>query len=171
MISSKLYRRLEPHEHVRNQVLEDILIGRYLHRNGIAPRLVDFQNELAVYMYRDFPDAWRGFRKNASAMMGRTVTGAGVNLLLYVLVFLVAPIASPIFLLSLYGMKAITDRATHVSVGYTLLAPVSYVLAAVLTLDSIVSRGRGRLTWKGRNVSRLRGRGSGTRSSEGAGAA
>jgi hypothetical protein len=99
-------------------------------------------------------------------MMGRTAIGSVANLLFYVLVFLVVPTAYPVFLLSLYGMKLITDRTSHVPYRYTLLAPVSYLLAGVLTADSIVGRRRGKLTWKGRNVSRSRRKIAGAAPSE-----
>jgi len=152
MISKDEYRRLEPHIEVREEVLEDIMIGRYLHRSGIVPLLDDVRDDVAVYMYADFADAWRGFQKNTAFMLGRNWVTSMLSLAIFTMIFLGAPLLWPAFFLSLYLLKAITDRVTHQSWLITLAAPISFFLSVLLGLDSIFSRASGNTIWKGRRV-------------------
>lgn len=152
LIDAEQYRDLEPHEAVKDKVLEDVEIGRYLRGKGIVSYLVDVQREVTVHMYRDFGDAWRGFRKNAYLMMGGTPLSFLLLWPLYLLGVVLSPLASPWFLLSLYGLKAATDRVARFPAWVTLLAPVSFVLAAALQLDSAVTHLLRRVEWKGRRV-------------------
>ena len=152
LIDAPLYHRYEPHEHLRNAVLEDVAIGRYLKRVGHPPILRDVQAHVSVYMYDGFGAAWAGFRKNAYLLLGGA-PGPFVGMYGYFLfTWVVAPILSPWFLVSLYGLKWTTDRANGVSASTTVWAPVSFILGLVLQLDSAVHHWTDRVTWKGRSV-------------------
>ena len=72
MIRAADYHRFEPHAHLPDEVLEDVKIGRYLKRKRMTPVLLDVQQEITVFMYRSFGEAWLGFRKNAYLIMGGT---------------------------------------------------------------------------------------------------
>ena len=152
MITREEYRQLEPHQHVKGEVLEDIKIGRYLHRNGLIPLLDDVTNDLTVHMYASFGDAWRGFRKNTADILGTNAVLSSLSLVGFVLLFIVAPVLSPILIVSLFGLKFVSDRITRQPISVSLLAPFSYVLTVFLALDSIWTRARGRIEWKGRII-------------------
>ncbi len=152
LIDAGHYHRLEPHRHVHDQVLEDVQIGRYLCTRGLVPTLVDVQDEVRVYMYGDLADAWRGFRKNAYLIMGGTPPRFFATFSLFAFVYVVAPLLSPWFLLSIYLLKRLTDRHTGFPLCVSLLAPVSFVLALGVQLDAFVSHYTGRTRWKGRAV-------------------
>ncbi|GIV61131.1 MAG: glycosyl transferase family 2 [Rhodothermaceae bacterium] len=152
MIDTATYRRLEPHRHVRAEVLEDVMIGRYLLAHGRVPTLVDVQDEVRVYMYAGLAEAWRGFRKNAYLIMGGTPFRFLATFTAFVLAYVAAPFVSPWFLLSVYLLKRITDRQTGFPPWVSLLAPLSFTLGALLQADSFASHLMGRVTWKGRNV-------------------
>jgi|Marorgknorr_s2lv_3_1036020.scaffolds.fasta_scaffold05313_3 cellulose synthase/poly-beta-1,6-N-acetylglucosamine synthase-like glycosyltransferase len=152
MIDRAVYRDLEPHIEVKDQVLEDIMIGRYLHRKGLMPLLDDTRSDLAVYMYSSFGDAWRGFRKNTAMILGPSTVISLLSLSVYTFIFIVAPIFFPWLLLSMYAIKLVTDRTSELPWTTTALAPVSFLLAIVISLDSIVTRALGRNEWKGRRV-------------------
>lgn len=153
LIEAATYHRLEPHAHLPAEVLEDVQIGRYLKRHGLTPVLADVQGEVIVYMYRDLADAWRGFRKNAYLILGGTPLSFLILLLYFILTYLLAPFCSLWFLLALYVLKGLTDRRAGFPLWVSLLAPLSFLLAAVLQLDSAVSHWTGRIAWKGRRVS------------------
>lgn len=153
MIRSETYHALEPHRHVRNEVLEDVRISRYLKRHGIAPVLQIAREEIAVRMYGTFGEAWRGLRKNAYLIAGGTPWRFLIHFVLYVLIFVAAPIVSIVFLLTLYGFKVTTDRVCRLPWHVSLLAPVSFALGAILEVDSAISHWQGRVEWKGRSVS------------------
>lgn len=152
LIDAALYHRLEPHEELKDAVLEDVAIGRFLKTRGYAPVLLDVQDLVSVYMYETLREAWGGFRKNAYLLLG----GAPLSFVFmygyFLLIWLIAPLLSPWFLLSLYGLKSITDRRNNVSLWVSLLAPLSFVLGLVLQFDSAVHHWTDRVTWKGRPV-------------------
>jgi len=103
-------------------------------------------------MYRDLADAWQGFRKNAYLIMsGRPVVFV-VLAVHFLLTYLLAPIFSLWFLLSIYLLKLATDLRTGFPVWISALAPVSYLIAVVMQWDSAISHWTGRVAWKGRQV-------------------
>jgi len=152
LIDAPVYHTHEPHEHVKNAVLEDVSIGRYLKSKGHPPTLLDVQDLVSVYMYDSYGAAWRGFRKNAYLLLGGTVPSFLLMYTGFVLTWLVAPFLSVWFIVSLYGLKLVTDRASGASLTVSLLAPVSYVLGLVLMLDSALHHWLDWVSWKGRSV-------------------
>ena len=154
MIDAELYRRHEPHLEHKDAILEDVTIGRYLASKGIRPVLVDLRDEVSVFMYRSFRSAWNGFRKNAYLLIGGNAIALAVSSVAYFLVFVAAPFFSPWLLVTIYLMKASTDRIGRFPWWVTLFAPLSYLLGLLLQLDSAMSHWLGRVHWKGRSVGR-----------------
>lgn len=152
MIDSDVYHDHEPHLETKDEVLEDVAIGRYLKDCGHPPSILDLQDLVAIYMYDGYATAWPGFRKNAYLLLGGSVPRFVAAMGLYILGWLVAPVLSLWFLASLYGLKFVTDRASGMPLYVSVLAPVSYVLGLLLALDSAVHHWTGRVTWKGRSV-------------------
>ncbi|MDX1546537.1 MAG: glycosyltransferase family 2 protein [Rhodothermales bacterium] len=152
MISADAYHHHEPHEAHPDEVLEDVRIGRYLKARGMTPVLADLHDDVAIHMYRDLGDAWRGFRKNAYLILGGRVPLFFVLAPLYLFTFVLAPFFSLWFLLSLYGLKLVTDRLGRFPLWLTALAPLSYALGALQQIDSAVAHWTGHVAWKGRRV-------------------
>ncbi|MEM1269375.1 MAG: glycosyltransferase family 2 protein [Bacteroidota bacterium] len=152
MVRRRHYQELEPHEAHKDEVLEDVMIGRYFQANGIHPYMLDVQNEISVWMYTSFSDAWQGFRKNAYLLLGGTVISFVLLFTMFVSVWVAGPWLSWWFLGALYLGKFITDRFGRFPFWLTLLAPVSFALAAVLQFDSALAHWTGRVKWKGRTV-------------------
>jgi len=152
MIDAARYRRLDPFLQVKNEVLEDVQLGRFFQQQGVTPVLCDLTRELAVHMYRTHGDAWRGFRKNAYLILGGHPVAFVPLFVLFLFTYVLAPGYSPWFLLSIYGLKAATDYVAGFPAWVSLLAPLSFVMAPFLQLDSAVSHWTGRVSWKGRRV-------------------
>ena len=152
MIDAQAYHTHEPHAHVRNEVLEDVEIGRYLKGAGLTPVLLDVRHEVTVYMYDSFGDAWRGFRKNAYLILGGSPAAFVGLYTFFALTWVLAPLISPYFLLSILSLKATTDRLGRLPVLLTLLAPVSYALGSALQADSAFHHWTNRVSWKGRRI-------------------
>ncbi len=152
MIDAAAYRRFAPHEHLKNEVLEDVRIGRYLKGEGVVPVLCDLQREVAVYMYPDYRAAWRGFRKNAYLILGGRPLLFALLCANFILTYVLAPLFWPGFLGSIYLLKGATDRLSGYPLWITLLAPVSFLLGTLLQIDSALSHWTGRVSWKGRRV-------------------
>jgi len=152
LIDSAVYHAHEPHAEKQGAVLEDVAIGRYLKAQGHPPTLLDVQDLVAVHMYDGFGEAWRGFRKNAYLLLGGTPVRFALMYGGFVLTWLVAPLLSLWFLVSLYGLKLVTDRASGMPLFVTLLAPISYLLGLAIQLDSAVHHWMDQVAWKGRSV-------------------
>jgi glycosyltransferase involved in cell wall biosynthesis len=156
LIRADAYHRHEPHAALPDEVLEDVKIGRFLKARGMRLALRDLQDELDVWMYRSLAEAWAGFRKNAYLLQGGTPLRFLAAHGFYLGVFVLSPLVSPWFLVSLYALKAGSDAAARFPLGVRLLAPLSLLLGGLLPIDSAVSHWSGRVRWKGRHVARRR---------------
>jgi len=152
MIRAEHYRQHEPHDHLRNAVLEDVEIGRYLKGQGLTPVLVDVQREVEIHMYRNLPEAWIGFQKNAYLILGGRPLSFLALWLFYGLTFVVGPLVYPILLGPAWLLKLFTDRLCHLPWHVSLLGPVSYALAWLVQADSARVHWTNKVTWKGRRV-------------------
>ena len=152
MIDAQTYQTLQPHAQVAGEILEDVLIGRYLKKQGISPALVDVQDEVVVHMYDSFADAWRGFRKNVYLLMGNNVLLFGGIFALFATVFVVPVFLEPRLLFLIYFNKLLTDQRSGFSFTISLIAPLCYILGSTLQIDSAWNHLTGRVTWKGRPV-------------------
>ncbi|WP_420454750.1 glycosyltransferase [Rubrivirga sp.] len=163
LVGADDYRRLAPHEVVKDEVLEDVLIGRFLKRSGLRLFFRDLGGEVAVRMYRSFGEAWRGFQKNAALIAGgqpgRPLTGPFVAFtVLYALAWVVPSVlwvwtpAGGWALATLVLLKGAIDRAGRFPLWVSALAPVALALGLALQLDSARAHATGRVSWKGRSV-------------------
>lgn len=155
LIDASVYKQYEPHQHVANEVLEDVLIGRYLKSMGITPVLSDVRNELSVFMYESFADAWRGFRKNAYLLLGGRVLSFLIIFTGFFITHVWALMLNPWLLIPIYFNKVIADRTSGFSYLISLAAPLSYLLASTLAIDSAWHHLFGKVSWKGRIVTFL----------------
>ncbi len=158
VVSAADYRRLAPHAAHAAEVLEDVMIGRYLKRSGIRLHFDDVQRELAVEMYGTFGEAWRGFRKNAYLLGGGTPARFAGFFALYTLSWVVPSVlwlwhpAGALALATLVLIKGIIDRVQGFPLWVSACAPLSLGMGAALMLDSAWAHARGRVSWKGRTV-------------------
>ena len=152
MLDAASYKAHEPHKAVANEILEDVMIGRYLKKLGIAPSLVDLRNELSVFMYSSFPEAWRGFRKNAFLLSGGNLFSFLLIIFFFSLVYLLAPIFSLWLALFIFINKWVTDRHSLFPLWLSVCAPLSFLLGLTLQLDSAWHHLRRRVSWKGRII-------------------
>jgi glycosyltransferase involved in cell wall biosynthesis len=154
MVARATYERLQPHHRHPDEVLEDLVIGRYLMRRGVIPWMEDLQDDLAVHMYGNLAEAWRGLRKNVYLALGGTPFLVAPFLALYVAGYFAPLLVSPWFLLSHFVLKGLADRVARQPLRATLLAPLTFVLLGALALDSAVSHWTGTARWKGRRIVR-----------------
>ncbi|MEZ4701626.1 MAG: glycosyltransferase [Rhodothermales bacterium] len=152
IISRDLYREHEPHAAVADEILEDVMIGRYLKRRGVTPSIVDATGELAVYMYGSLAEARAGFRKNAYLLFGGTPGRFIPLFVFFAITYTVAPLVAWPLLGLVYLNKTLTDRRSRLPVWVSLFAPLSYVLASIVQIDSALAHRSGRVQWKGRTV-------------------
>ncbi len=153
MIAAADYHRLRPHAAHPAEVLEDVVIGRFLKARGLRLHLRDLGGEVEVRMYGSFAEAWRGFRKNTYLLMGGRPLPFALFQTGYVLLFVAAPFFGWPALATLYALKGIVDRHARFPLWVTALAPVALACGAALGFDSARAHATGRVAWKGREVS------------------
>ena len=154
MIARATYERLRPHHRHPDEVLEDLVIGRYFTRHGVTVWMEDLQDDLAVHMYGSLAEAWRGLRKNIYLAMGGTPLLFAPFFAAYVFAYFAPLLLSPWFLLSQFALKGLADRVARQPLRTTLLAPLTYLLLGALALDSAVSHWTGTARLKGRRIVR-----------------
>lgn len=154
VIGASDYHNVEPHEAQKGEILEDVQIGRYLLRHGFDVWITAARDLISVRMYDSLGSSWLGLRKNAYLLFGGTPGLFLLTTSVALLIFLVAPLLTLVFLLWQIVLKTITDRVAGFSFGLALLAPVSYTLGWLVAWDSFFHHMLHRVHWKGREVSR-----------------
>lgn len=147
------YWELDPHQKVKNRILEDVAIGRLAAREGKHVDVCDLSSVLSVQMYPDFGSAWRGMLKNSAEI-------AGPGLPTYLLATLFALLALGwiaagnlwwVALLILLASKLIADRIARHPVWTIPFLPISLLMGATCLLTSNALLRQGSRVWKGRN--------------------
>ena len=159
MLGAADYHRLEPHDANRAEVLEDVMIGRYLKRQGVQLWFVDLAGEVAVTMYGSWAEAWAGFRKNAYLLAGGSPLAFALFFAAYGL-WWVVPSVMPVLVGAagwwpvgtLVLVKLAVDRLGRFPLWVSALAPLTLAAGAALQLASAVAHWRGTVAWKGRSV-------------------
>lgn len=153
MMGAEAYRRLAPHERLKDEVLEDVKIGRLAKREGLRLHFEDLRREVEVVMYGSLGEAWHGFQKNAFLLGGGgTWVGFIAFFLLYSLVWVAAPLSAWALLGTTWLIKTVIDRSQGLPLAVSLTGPLPLWLGALLQLDSARAHARGTVRWKGRGV-------------------
>lgn len=152
MIRAEDYRAHDPHLRHRDEVLEDVEIGRTMKAEGVPPYLAALHRDLSVRMYASTAEAWRGFSKNAYLLLGGTPGRFAATWAFYNAIFVAAPLASPWAMASVVGLKLVADTSAGLSPLLALGAWPSYAAGSAVALASARAFGSGTVTWKGRNV-------------------
>jgi chlorobactene glucosyltransferase len=168
LIRRRIYDAVGGHAAVRNEICEDLALARLIKQAGGRVLLKRADQLLTARMYTGWQTLWPGFAKNLVDMFGGPWSTATAALLAFVLSWtaVLLPIAITIAdrdrsaataiamstAASLIALLFHTVGAAHlrIPIWYGLLFPLAYTLGALLALDSILRRGRGRITWKGR---------------------
>lgn len=155
---------------VRSSICEDIALARLLKRRGCRVLLKDGGAVSSVRMYDGWRTLWPGIAKNLTDMLGgpaRTlvvalcaVVLAWTSLLLPLLdlrgclngdgASCVALVPATIASIATFALHLVGAAHFGIPLGYGFLFPLGYTAGALLALDSVRWRLRGRVYWKGR---------------------
>jgi hypothetical protein len=158
-VDTTAYLRAGGHGAVRGDVLEDIALLRAVKASGGRGVVADGSRVATCRMYDGWPALRAGYRKSLWAAFGSPGGAAVVVTALVVahvvpavaalrgsrvgLVGYLAGVAGRVLVGRRWGTRVLPDALAH---------PVSVLLLAGLTADSLVGRRRGSLSWKGRPV-------------------
>lgn len=100
ILKRKTYEAIGGHERVRDQILDDIALGRAVKAHGFRITAADGRRLYSVRMYTNLAELWSGWTKNLYALIDcNPVFLFGVLILLNIA--FVAPYASLVYLLTL----------------------------------------------------------------------
>jgi glycosyltransferase involved in cell wall biosynthesis len=164
MIHRSVYDAIGGHAAVASEILEDIAIARRVKAAGYAVRFSSGIGLVRARMYRSFAAMWAGWRKNLYRLMDGTPQAFGWEmesvipwipffLIIAGLWFPIAILAGVLLLLlrqARYGSELVRNRYPFTLIIYYVPAVLMY--AGVL-MASYFSYSRGRVEWKGREVS------------------
>lgn len=166
-LTRRAYAAVGGHAAVRRSVLDDMAIGRAAKRAGLRVRLADGVGTVRTRMYRDIGETWRGFSKNAYALVGRNV-GAAVSIAVFMIALSVMPVVVlagglltgrggwtwrglPLLLiLMLCVQRGIVAVRGRMPLWHGVLHPLSVLLFIVILANSMRWHRRGYGEWKGR---------------------
>ncbi len=172
---SSVYAELWPNEQLKGRILEDVMIGRLLAKNGYGVDVVNLAATLKVRMYDTWKAAFDGMSKNSFEIIGSAV---GTILLSVFLLFIAwgwlfassLAIGGGLFLLLGLGAFFMTlgvkgDPSWDYRLGGKVMrmpnailsaplnlfvAPLMITIGAVTMIRSLIWKKRGLTTWKGR---------------------
>jgi chlorobactene glucosyltransferase len=164
------YERTGGHAAVHASVCEDLELARLFKRLGYRVQLQDASRLLSTRMYTGWRTLWPGIAKNLTETLGgplKTLAIATIAVLMAWATWVLPLVegvqcqreslrACAALVPALLGSAAVI--ALHVAgalhfgipVAYGLLFPLGYTVGALIALDSVRWRLRGRVVWKGR---------------------
>jgi chlorobactene glucosyltransferase len=175
LISKKAYHQVGGHAAVQTNVLEDVVLGRLLKRQGLRLHILTATRDISVRMYTSFATLWEGFGKNLAPLLGGNSSLLALFNALGVFYLLCSPLTLALSTLPSHeaGPLALLPRFFSLTPFFCLILcrfliarvfryrylPVDIVLhplaatsLLLLSTSSVVRRIRKTTTWKGRTV-------------------
>jgi chlorobactene glucosyltransferase len=154
---------------VRQNVVDDLAIGRRIHAMGLHYKLLNGNGQVSCRMYRNFSQVWRGLTKSTFATFNFDPYFLVFMWLLVVILF-IAPLvvfgmglAQPqirpeitataglaIFLALV--LWAVSNVEFHFPVYLIVIYPASVILMGTIAVASMILTLQGKALWKGRNM-------------------
>ena len=170
LVRRAVYEAVGGHAAVRDVICEDVALARLIKRAGGGVALHDGREAVSARMYTGWRSLWEGVAKNLVDMLGgpvpTLVTAFAGTALAWAAWFIPAVDAvscmhghsSGCIALGPALAASAAAAAFHMAgaqyfgipLWYGLLFPLGYTAGAVMAIDSLRLRLRGRVTWKGR---------------------
>ncbi len=171
LVRAKAYWAVGGHAAVHREICEDLALARLLKRSDFRVLLLDGNALISTRMYSGWRTLWPGIVKNLVEMLGGPLPAlatAFAGVFLAWTIWLI-PIGDGVscargsgggcLALLPAGLAFLAATGLHIAGAgyfriprwYGLLFPLGYTIGALMTIDSVRWRLRGRVVWKGRN--------------------
>lgn len=154
---------------VRQNIVDDLAIGRRIHAMGLRYRLLDGNGQVSCRMYRNFDQVWKGLTKSTFATFNFdpffTVFMQLLILAVFVspIIILIIAFAQPSIPWEVAGMSglaivlalllwSISNHRFHFPLYLILIYALSSLFMTVIALASMVLTIQGKALWKGRTM-------------------
>ncbi len=170
LTKSEAYKAVGGHASIKTEICEDVALARLMKRAGRRVELWDGRRLLSTRMYTGWDTLWPGLAKNLVDVLGGplpTLAAAAAAVALAWAAWLLplaygwrcmigAPDACAAIgptlagSASALGLHIAGAAFFEIPLWYGFLFPLGYTAGAILAVDSIWRRWRGRVSWKGR---------------------
>ena len=156
------YQRINGHQAVSNQIVEDVELSRLAKKRGIKILTSAGTHVVSCRMYHSFGEVWGGFSKNLFGLVRyKAVPFFVLTLILFTICILpyITVWFAPLTKLSLVAismnvaMRAVlTLKYRHPFFTSVVLHPFGVLVTLLIGINSFYQVKRGRLEWKGRQI-------------------
>lgn len=170
LVRRSAYTRAGGHAAVHGSICEDVALARLMKRSGATVALRDGTRLVSTRMYTGWRTLWPGLAKNLVDMGGGPVPTllAAISAVVLAWAAWLIPIAAALSCVhgapgacmalvpalagsaAAFGLHIAGAAYFRIPLWYGLLFPIGYTAGAVMAIDSIGRRMRGRVSWKGR---------------------
>ncbi|HEU4660485.1 MAG TPA: glycosyltransferase [Pseudolabrys sp.] len=169
LVRARVYEEIGGHAAICAAICEDLELARLIKRSGGTVTLRAHNDLLSTRMYTGWRTLWPGFAKNLIDMFGGpapTLIVAAAAVVLSWAAYLVplrdgiscarggagctALVPAVLASASIIGLHIAGTFYFRIPFWYGFLFPLGYSAGALIALDSISKRLRGRVSWKGR---------------------
>lgn len=158
MFEKETYQRIQPHEKVKNQLVEDILIARLYKTNKLKMQCMTGNSTIRCRMYQNLNDALHGFSRSVAEFFGGSHLAAFLYWLIgtfgvFAVIFGLPMLFSFILIALITGIILFVSTASRQSFWQNLLfaIPRQLLLGAIVFL-SYRNKKLKKTLWKGRNI-------------------
>ncbi|MFO7619916.1 MAG: glycosyltransferase family 2 protein [Bacteroidales bacterium] len=158
MFDSAAYRLFEPHEKMKNDMVEDISTARYLKNKKQKIACMTGDDTIRCRMYAGFSDAVNGFSKNVAAFFGNSLILAILFWVVTTFGFIVVISAFSPLVIILYFSAYLLTRVLVSSVSeqnilqnILLLIPQQFS-CGLFVLKAVINEINKKHQWKGRYI-------------------
>lgn len=159
LFEKETYQKLQPHEKVKKQLVEDILIARLYKTNRLKMQCMTGNETIRCRMYQNLPDALAGFSRSVAEFFGGSHLAAIFYWLIGTFGIFAVIFGLPV-LFSFFALALITGIILFVSLasrqpfGQNLLfALPRQLLLGIIVFLSFRNKKLKKTQWKGRNIS------------------
>ncbi len=161
LFNSIAYKSLYPHERMKNNLVEDIEIARFLKREKFKIACLTGDKTIQCRMYSGLNEAIRGFSKNVSAFFGNSIMLSFLFWFITTFGFLFVFFALPIPLFLAYIISYISLRivvsfiSEQNTVENLLLIFPQQISLGLFILFAFINKKSKTYHWKGRDIKSL----------------
>jgi len=159
LFESGTYQTISPHEKMKADKVEDIVIARYYKQLNIPVACLVGDETITCRMYHGFNDSVKGFSKNAIFFFGNSILLAFlfwfITTVGFVIVFLGTDTTTFIlYLITLFIIRILISRMSKQEIFTNLLLLIPQQLTlGIIILKAAMSELKNDYQWKGRNIS------------------
>ena len=156
------YQRVDGHQAVSNQIVEDVELSRLAKKNGIRILTSAGMRVVSCRMYQSFGEVWDGFSKNLFGLVRHKmipffilILGLWTMCVLPYIAVWFAPLrelAIVAIVMNIVMRMVLALKYRHPFFTSVILHPFGVLLTLLIGINSFFQVRRGRLQWKGRQI-------------------